>query len=268
MEDQEKEVSQAESQTPANTQNKGGEKGNLSFIVGAIVVIIIIVGAIFFFISEKDLDDTELLAMVNGEEVTRGDIQSTVEQIQTQYDAQGMDTSDPEIKGSLEQQALESYIQRKVILAYAEEMGIEVSQEELDERFDLLVSQMFENDEQLKQGLAEAGLTISDVKENLKESMIMEALAEMEGDMSVSEEQINERYALLLEQYDEQLPPLEDITDDIEQEIRNELMSQIIEALIPEIMDRYEVEIMNQEPAVEFEEGIPEEGMMEVEMDE
>ncbi|MGM0628961.1 MAG: SurA N-terminal domain-containing protein, partial [Patescibacteria group bacterium] len=206
------------------SENTSNKKSGVNFVLWAIVVLVL-VGAITLFavIWNGEEGEGEVLAKVDGEAITKSDIEPTLERMKGQYSAQGIDISEEEgMEDMLLYQAVQNHVQQKLLLDHAKKEKLEVEDSDIQDEFDQITGD-FENQEQLDAALDQAGMTEDEFKEEIRISLLAQLIAEDEGiDLEVSEEDIEERYEQYQAQMGEEAPPLEEVRDQIETELKNQ----------------------------------------------
>lgn len=235
---------------PQTEEKKGGgseSKSGASFIVWAIVILVVASAVTLFAIMWGG--GKEVLATVDGEEITMRDIEPVLERIKSQYASQGVDISQEEgMEEMLIFQAVQNHIQQKLLLDHAREQGLEVSDEDVQNEIDDIIAS-FNSREEFDAALVQAGLTEKNFKEQIRINLIAQLVAEKEGtEMNVTEEETQERYDQYSAQLGGELPPLDEVSDNIEQEIRGERVDNALYFLLEEIRENRKVEMFVEMP--------------------
>lgn len=186
-------------------------------------------------------EDLTVIASVNGEEIKTDEWRQNVDQMKMQYTQMGVDFSSQEGQMMLNQiksQALESLIQRALILQEAIEQGYEASDEAVEEDIQGVIDQ-YESEEDFEAALEHFDFTRESFAEMLKGDLTLDAFINEAIEIDeVTEEDLEETYAMYVEQAEaagEAVEDFEDIKDDLEAEVENqyrqEALNEIIEAL-------------------------------------
>lgn len=196
------------------------------YIAAAVFVVAAVIGAAAFLGVFEDLTDPaevsengEIVARVNGEEVTRAEFETILEQEKMQYEMQGMDLESEEMSdmlGELQQHVLDNYFVIPILLEQkAQEEGIEISEEEIEDRYQDYVAQ-FGGEEQLKEQMAAVDVTRDELDEDIIRELTIQNYIEQyleeyleenpeeqidKESIELSEEEIEHRYQQLQEQY-------------------------------------------------------------------
>ena len=201
--------------------------------------------------------DEDVVATVNGEVVTEEEFNQAMEQEKMQYQAQGVDLESEEMAemlADLEEQVLDNYFIISILLEQkAEEQGIEISDEEIEERYQEYAAQ-FGGEEQLLEAMEDAGLNREDLDEDIiRELTIQNYLDQyletyleenpderIEADkVELSDEEVEEYYQQMRSQYDEikEVVEAEDPEVPAEQQEMMEMQFAQIEEQYGDIME-------------------------------
>ncbi len=192
----------------------------------AAAVLIMVCFALSTFLTACNEDSTvvqtdEVVATVNGEEIYRDDFEQALEQDKMEYQMQGVDLDSEGMSDTLEeleQHVLDNYfIIPTLIKQKAEEEGITVSSEEVEERYQEYVA-AFGGEEELLQQLEALNMTREDIDEDIAHELsiqnyldyYMEQYLEnnpeekvVEDEIEVTTEDLEEYYQQLRSDYNE-----------------------------------------------------------------
>ncbi len=147
--------------------------------------------------SAKDVPE-DAIAIVGDKEISRADYERLVDQAEKTFKAREQDfpeTGTPEFE-QLRQAIVRSLIEQKQVEVGADELGIEVTDEEVDKRLEELKEQFFEGDEEKyrteleKQGLSEEQV-LADVRSRVLSEKIFE---EITKDIEVTDKEVEDHY--------------------------------------------------------------------------
>jgi parvulin-like peptidyl-prolyl isomerase len=172
----------------------------------------------------------EVVAAVNGEEISMEEFEQALEQEKNQYLAQGVDLESPEagdMTEELEEQVLYGYFIYPMLLQQkADEEGITVSEERIDNRFQEYAAS-FGGEEKLLEEVEASGMDLDRVYDDITRELTIENYLEQyletyleehpeeeisEVEVTVSEEEVRDFYDQLQSEYAELQEMLE--TDD------------------------------------------------------
>lgn len=144
-------------------------------------------------------------AVVRGNKITLDEVQSAVEDFHEspEYKRLAEEGDGDAITREFEQSYLSQLIRRAVLTPEAAEVGIEITQEEVDEQLEALKGE-FPSEGAFEEALREQGLTLDQLKQLIHDRQLEEELrAEITKDIGPSEEQIEEHYQANLDRYSE-----------------------------------------------------------------
>lgn len=163
---------------------------------------------------------------------------------------------------------LDALIERKLIMDQAEELGVnvEISESEIDERYNAILEQNEMNDQELADALAEQGYTIGQLRDDIKSSLtdsktITETIDQGISEIEVTDQEIQALYEqrypetetseadsanetdTAAESSENERPELEEVKNDLETEIRNQKRNQAINDWLSELKESAEIVI-------------------------
>lgn len=160
-------------------------------------------------------DANAIVATVNGEEITRGELEIYMTQLAANFQVAVPDRTAGEERTQFERIALDQMINERLFAAGAQASGIVPSEADVDARLADIIAQ-FEDDAAYRAELATAGMTEEDLKNNIRQQLVVEAyFAQLTAgqDFSVSDAEIEAFYA---EQFgDEADVSFEEVEDQI-----------------------------------------------------
>lgn len=185
--------------------------------------------------DEKVADD-DVVISINDTEVS-GDHYNTI-YLQTKIRASqfGQDIEDKE---NIKEITLNEIIAQELIKQEAESLGIEVSEEKVQEELDTLKS---ENEEQFETYLETYNLTEDSLKEQIRFSQILSQFIEEEIEIAeVTEDDIKETYDQLKKDM-ENIMEFEQAEPIIEQQLTQQREADALQAKVEELMDDANIE--------------------------
>ncbi len=163
--------------------------GKLSFMG---MVVLYIMGT-FFGVSLWAKEAIRVVAAVNNQVVTSKDVNDYCAAMAYRLEDQNKDIScdDPQVKS----EALERLVEDKLVLAEAKKVQMDVPRGMVDERLSRIMSS-YPSQEAFEESLLERGLTITSLKEILKEKMLMQTIVEfnVKSFVGVSPQEISNFY--------------------------------------------------------------------------
>lgn len=231
------------------TAPEAGNKNKQLLTAGAAVLAIALVGGALYFTGYlpdfSGSGDKQVVATVNGEEITKAQLDARIEQNKTAYEAQGADLDDPETYAEIQKQSLEYIVNEELILQDAAAKNITASQEDIDTRFQS-TRESFESEQAFEEALKENSLTRETLKENLSRQITVQAYLDQVIDpeaTNVVQEDIEAFYSDYSERNPE-VPPLEEAQEQIAQLLSEQKVQVEIENLIKALRDNAEVTIL------------------------
>ncbi|MDF1541862.1 MAG: peptidylprolyl isomerase [Anaerosomatales bacterium] len=146
----------------------------------------------------------DVAAIVNGEEISKAELEAQVDRLMEQS-PQMFEGDEGEARlVDFKRQLLDNMINNVLIRQAAAERGISVTDEEIDAQIaDLKAG--FPSEEEFDTALANANLTLDDLKQQLRDQLATQRLMEdLVGDDEVTDAEIEEYYEANKAQYEEQ----------------------------------------------------------------
>ncbi|WP_252312378.1 SurA N-terminal domain-containing protein [Sinobaca sp. H24] len=205
---------------------------------------------------EVNLDDVpDVVAEVNGEEITKDEFESAYTTTLSMFSMQGMNLEEQDENGEMEAElkasTAEQLVGQRLLVQEAENRDYEADADEVDEILNQQKDQ-FENDEDYQAALEEQGFTEDDFRAQIEESLRVEQLIEEESqDIEVSEDEIDEQIvameeqqAAVAEQAGEDAPEAQTPErDQVEEEVRSQKENERVQELVTELRDDADVTI-------------------------
>lgn len=223
---------------------------NRKLLLGGLLVIIII-GLAGFALSNlsfdrsPDQDQSEVVATVNGQNITRQDLNAEIKQIEADPTIQIPDIKDVEARGQFEVTVLNQLINDHLLLAQAKEAGFTADSGEIDSQLNLIKSQ-FASPALFSNQLNQFDLTENDLTKNIERQIILgqyfDQLA-IENNIVVSAEEIQTFFD---EQVASQNPEatLEDVALQIEVALKQQRLQDIASNLVANLRNTAQIEIL------------------------
>jgi parvulin-like peptidyl-prolyl isomerase len=147
----------------------------------------------------------DAVASVDGNEVPKAEFDALIDQARKSYANQKREfpkAGTPEFQ-TLRNQAVQFLVQREQFELEAEELGIEVTDKQLEERLTQIKQQYFEGDaKKYEEQLKEQGLTDKQVRADIRAQIVSEKIfEEVTKDVKVTDAEIEKYYAENKEQF-------------------------------------------------------------------
>lgn len=201
-------------------------------VLASVLAILILVGA-GTYVYNTQYKQGGIVAVVNGTKIYRNTFDENYALFEGSATQQGIDLSDEAQVSEMRTQVLNGLIDNALILSAANKSGITVSDEQIEEMYQELVTQIGSQEELLKR-MEEVGLSEAKLRSNIKDRIIADSYIEQETDIenvTATEEEVKE-FAQKLTDGGMELPPLEDIRPQIEAQILAEKKQQMVTELL------------------------------------
>jgi len=145
-------------------------------VIAAVAVIIFLAVAAAGCGNDKSSNDNDVVAVVNGEQITQQQLDEMVDHSKQIYESMGMsiDENNAEQMSMLKNVTLEMMIEQLIQQQEAVKAGIQVSDEDIDKEVNNYKESVGE--EEYKKGLAENGWTEEEYREMIKKNLTVEGL--------------------------------------------------------------------------------------------
>jgi len=203
-----------------------------------------------FDMPEPDLDSIpDIVAEVNGEEITKEDFTGLYEQ-QFQQQALQAQMSGAEIdEDTIKTQTAEGLIGQFLLTKEAEDKISEVSEAEVDEVLNNFLTQYgMESKEELFEQLSEQGVDENDFMSDIeKQAKIERLIADEVGEIDVPEDEIKEAYDEVkaqqeaMEDSDQEFPDYDEAKPILEEQLKNEKQAMAIQEIVDKLRDKADV---------------------------
>ncbi|MGP4071522.1 SurA N-terminal domain-containing protein [Piscibacillus sp. B03] len=177
--------------------------------------------------ATEDIEDDQVVAKVNGEDILGADLKSSVSFFEQQYQQMGQDPS--QLAGQLQQQALDNLIHIELVKQAAADQNIEASEEEVEEEYQSQIEQVLEATEleSEEEVLEENETSEEEVKENIRQNLITtKYLEENIEEPEVSDEEIQEAYDNYKSAMEQQGQEVEESLEDMEESLIQQVKDQ------------------------------------------
>jgi len=219
-------------------------------LISIVGVLVIAAGAWFLFSNggispqngTQEISDT--VARVNGEEITRTELENSEAQIAAQ---QGVDVTSLNAanREQLRVQALDTLIANTLIQQAVANSGLTATEADIDAQIETIKGQ-FQDDAQFQEALLGQGLSEADLREQVRREVVTQAYLAQTLDftsITVSDEEVNALYEQEAAAV-EDVPPLEDVRDQIESFVIQQKQQELLAAHIQELRLAADIEIL------------------------
>lgn len=212
----------------------------------AIVVAVAVVGfGVYWFFGREG----NVVAIVNGQEIARAELNLRVTEVSKQYETYGIALTKDDLVG-IKQDALDQLVVEMLLLQAASAAGISISDEDIEAQYDIILSS-HQSEEQFAALLREYGYTPKSFKARLADQMAIQLLIDRHisenvstDELSVTDAEIRERFEFYTDGMAEP-PAFEDVYEYIKEEILDEKMHDlmIVETLIANLKAAADIKI-------------------------
>ncbi|MEC5423529.1 SurA N-terminal domain-containing protein [Virgibacillus sp. C22-A2] len=206
---------------------------------------------------EPDLEGIpEVVAEVNGEEITREEFETTYQGQFQQASLQAMMSGQEIDQDQLKGQIAEGLVGQRLLIQEADNSGIEASEEEIDEILDQLVEQngMESRDEFLAALEEQQGMSEEEVRSELElQVKVDQLIARESGDIEPTDEEMEELYEEFAAQQEEHaagedgeetdVPSFEEMKPDLEAQVKRQKEAEASQLLVEKLREDADVTI-------------------------
>lgn len=154
--------------------------------------------------SSEDVP-ADAVAVVDGQDIARSDYEALITQAKKSYKNQKRDfpAAGSQEFQTLRNQAVQFLVQREQFEQEAENLDVEVTDKQVDDRLEQIQKQYFAGDKKkFEKQLKEQGITETQVRNDIRAQLVSEKIfAQVTGKVTVSDDDIEEYYAKNKAQY-------------------------------------------------------------------
>ena len=208
-----------------------------------------------FELPEPNLENIpDVVAKVNGEEISKEEFELTYTSMFQQIYMQSQMTGEEVDEDQLKEQTIEEMVSQELLIQEADNAGIEASDDKVEETLQELVDNNgMESKEQLLEALEEQGMDEQEVMNQLKTQVKVTQLIENEtGDVEPTEEELQELYDEIVAQQEQmqeadgesvEVPNFEEMKPDLVGYVEEQKTAEAAQNLIEKLRDDADVEI-------------------------
>lgn len=196
--------------------------------------------------AEQEVEQTNIVARVNGEDIERSELSEAVSDIAARQGVSDLASLSAEERSTIEEQALEQLISRTLLRQAAAGASVQAQEAAVSAQLESIRGQ-FESDAEYQEALSQEGLTETELRSQIAEDTALQAYVEQAidlGSITVTDEEIEEQYAAFAEAQ-EDAPALSVVRDQIESLILQQKQQEAISAHIDELRADADIEILN-----------------------
>ena len=220
----------------------------VTIIIG-IILIAAAGGAAWYILSGKGtlgigstVNNGAAVATVNGEKITRSELDTAEKAIETQAGVQATST---DAKAQLQSAALDSLVAQKLVSQAAAKAGVTASSTEVDAQLAAAKAQ-FKDTTAYQQALASRGMTEAQLRAQISDSLVANAFLEQQLKLS----SVTATDAEIQAAYDQasttqsSLPPLSQVKSQVQQYVIQQKQQQLISAYVQQLRAQADVKIL------------------------
>jgi parvulin-like peptidyl-prolyl isomerase len=218
-----------------------------------IIIMVLIIGAGGWFFFSKGGFSTQkytqelsgAVARVNGEDITREELEISETQFATQ---QGVDVASLDATGrkQLQTQVLDVLISNILIRQAVADSGITATEADIDTQIQAVRGQ-FPDDAQFQEALLAQGVSESDLRLQITEVLIQQIYLEQKLNLTsitASTEEVEALYEQEATASEDEIPPLEEVRGQIESFVIQQKQQELLVAHIQELRSSADIEIL------------------------
>ncbi len=236
----------------------------------AVIGSIVIIGSILYLNSKND----NIAIRINDSTFSREELNQIINQVTQELEIYGVSASKEEILD----EAMERLIQQTLILDYAEERGVEVSQNEIESQFsDLMSMYQVQDEKEFLSLLEEQGIKNKDeVEKILSLEIKINKLIDLYGkEIDVTDEEVKEVYDDYYnqmkdmremegtEEMDQEIPSFKEMEIDLRNQLVQEKVTPLILNKIEKLKEEADIEVFFDINDLEIREPEVDENMMQ-----
>lgn len=194
------------------------------------------------FIDESLIPD--VIATVNGEEIYKDIFVSSLENMINAQRIQTDDENAEQIINELKDELIERIVDERLLTQAADEKGIEVTEQEIEENL-VPITSRFESDEELEKRLQEEGFSMEDLRADIERLIKLDKfIEEYTTDVEITEEQLQQAYdEIVRSSQDDNPPSFEEYKEVLQARLEFEQQEKQVEQLVAELRKSSDIAI-------------------------
>lgn len=186
----------------------------------------------------------EAVAVVNGEEVAMEEFERQLDQFKANYEQQGLPFPEGENLAQLKQQIVDQLVSKTLLVQEADSRGITATEEEIQSQYEETVKG-FPDEKAFEQALEDQGLSQEDLEGLIADSIKIENLLDPVVEKAEVDAPTEDELHKLYDQYsqEQELPPFEDVKDQLEAELLNQRQNEVVQDFIQELKAESTIEV-------------------------
>jgi len=199
-------------------------------------------------LAEQQVDESEIVALVNDEELTGAEYNLALTSIQGQMQQMGQDPTSEEGADQVKSQVLDAIVNQTLIFQKAEESKLTATEEEVDKEY-ASYEEQFGGEEGMKEALKAEKMDKETLKEQIAQSIVFEKYKDKAVPAKeATDEEIKEYYDQAVAQAKEseseqELPPLEEASEEIKEILEQQEQQELFGAHVEELKKDAKIEL-------------------------
>ena len=183
----------------------------------------------------------DVVAEVNGEEVTKDEFVPLFEAAFQQATAEAQTSGQAPDEEQIKQQTADDLVSTELLTQEAESRGLEVSDDEIDAELETIAQQsQLASAEELLAAIEKNGMSEDQARNQVEMQVLVEKLVEDEdGGAAASEKELRAIYDAAVEQakgqQGQKIPPYAQVRDQIEEQAKTEQVGKVAQALVEDL---------------------------------
>lgn len=187
--------------------------------------------------DEEVVDEGESVVVVNGSEVNGTTYNAAYSLVKSMMHQSEQDTSDLD---ALKDQTVDFLVEQELMLQEANNVGIEVTEEELEE--ELKAYKESANEDQFNTMLEQLNMTEENFKNQLRYDLTTMEYVEQEFEVEVTDKEVEELYNQMTEQSEGEAQELSEVEDQIRASIEQQKQQQQYAEKVEELKESAEID--------------------------
>ena len=214
-------------------------------VISIIIVVLIGLGAwaIFFRGDSTNKEASGVVAVVNGEEITQSAYDALEAQLSQTQEFNPI-TSDEEKQTQLKDQIINSLLSQALLRQDIADSGITVTDADISAQIETIKGQ-FENETAYQEALKTQGTTEEGLRTQVGSELVTQSYFEQKlkfSSLIVTDEEIKTAYDQAITE--EEVPPLEEVRDQVKQFVLQQKQQALINAHVEELKKTADIEIL------------------------
>jgi len=232
------------SYTDHESSDDSGTSSRSKMLASIVIVgVLLVAGGIMIWTYFGDfISPQNAIAQVAGETIYQDDVDDRFEQAIKSLENQNT-TLNEDQRAQLRQNIIDGMINEYLLQAYAEDNTVTVDDEQIDQQIQQLSEQLGE-ESVLREQLQNQGVTMDEFREQIRLQIIRQNAVDTSSlETDVTDAELQSQYDQISAQSQGSVPPLEDISDAVEQQVIQQKQQDLFSEFYDSLRDTYEVEM-------------------------